>query len=63
MSKKRRGNKDDPEPQKKKKMDCFENDQNFEIEEIFARFPNLSGNIFSRLDDRSLVSCREVSKT
>ena len=63
MAKKRQGNKDDSKPQKKKKTDCFENDQNFAIEEIFARFPNLSQGIFDRLDDRSLVSCREVSKT
>ena len=63
MSMKRRGNKDDSKPQKKKKTDCFENDQNFKIEEIFARFPNVSENIFGRLDDKSLVSCRAVSKT
>ena len=63
MSKKRRGNKDDSKPQKMKKTDCFENDQIFPIEEIFGRFPNLSEDIFGRLDNRSLVSCREVSKT
>ena len=63
MSRKRlRGNKDDSKPQKMKKTDCFENDQIFPIEEIFARLPNLSENIFGRLDNRSLVSCREVSK-
>ena len=39
-----------------------ENDQ-ITIEEIFARFPNLSECIFTRLDDRSLASCREVNKT
>jgi len=63
MSKKRRGNKDDSKPQKMKKTDCFENHQIFPIEEIFARFPKLSEDIFGRLDNRSLVSCREVSKT
>ena len=64
MSRKRlRGNKDDSKPQKMKKTDCFENDQIFPIEEIFARLPNLSKNIFGRLDNRSLVSCREVRKT
>ena len=62
MSKKRRGNKDDSKPHKIKKTDCFENDQIFPIEEIFGRLPNLSENIFGRLDNRSLVSCREVSK-
>ena len=46
-----------------KKTDSFENDQIFPIEEIFAKLPHLSENIFGRLDDRSLVSCREVSKT
>ena len=61
--KRRRGNKDDSKPQKMKKTDFFENDQIFPIEEIFARLPNLSENIFGRLDNRSLVSCREVSKT
>ena len=63
MSKKRRGNKDDSKPHKIKKTDCFENDKIFPIEEIFGRLPNLSENIFGRLDNRSLVSCREVSKT
>ena len=63
MSKKRRGNKGNSKPQKKKKTDCFENDQIFPIEEIFSRLPNLSEDIFGRLDNRSLVSCREVSKT
>ena len=63
MSKKRRGNKDDSKPQKMKKTDCFENDQIFPIEEIFARFPNLSECVFGRLDDQSLASSREVSKT
>ena len=64
MAKKRQGNKDDSKPQKKKKMeiDCSKMDQ-ITIEEIFARFPNLGEGIFGRLDDRSLVSCREVSKT
>ena len=63
MSKKRRGNKDDSKPQKMKKTDCFENAQIFPIEEMFERLPNLSEDIFGRLDNRSLVSCREVSKT
>ena len=63
MSKKRRGNKNDLKPQKLKKMDCFENDKKFPIEEIFAILPNLNEDIFGRLDNRSLVSCREVSKT
>ena len=49
--------------QEMKKTDSFENDQIFPIEEIFAKLPHLSENIFGRLDDRSLVSCREVSKT
>ena len=72
MAKKRRGNKDDPKPQKKKKMeidypekmeiDCSKKDQ-IMIEEIFARFPDLTEVILGKLDDRSLVSCREVSKT
>ena len=64
MAKKRRGNKDDSKPQKKKKMEiiCSKN-EHITIEEVFARFPNLSEGIFGRLDDRSLVSCREVSKT
>ena len=64
MAKKRRGHKDDSKPQKKKKMkiDCSNSEQ-ITIEEVFARFPDLSEGIFGRLDDRSLVSCREVSKT
>ena len=43
MAKKRRGNKDDSKPQKKKKMetDCSKN-EHITIEEVFARFPNLS---------------------
>ena len=64
MAKKRRRNKDDSKPQKKKKMeiDCSKN-EHITIEEVFARFPNLSEVIFGRLDDRSLASCREVNKT
>ena len=80
MAKKRRGNKDDSKPHKKKKMeilpkpglaiahpspmpvDCSKKDQ-ITIEEIFARFPDLTEGILGRLDNRSLVSCREVSKT
>ena len=63
MAKKRKGNKDDSKGQKKKKMeiDCSKNDQ-IMIEEIFERFPTLSEGIFGRLDNRSLASCREVSK-
>ena len=41
---------------------CSENDQ-ITIQEIFARFPNLTEGIFGRLDDQSFASCREVSKT
>ena len=62
LNSKWRGNNDDSKPQEKKKIDCSENDQ-ITIEEIFARFPNLSECIFTRLDDRSLASCREVNKT
>ena len=63
MAKKRKGNKDDSKGQKKKKTenDCSKNDQ-IMIEEIFERFPTLSEGIFGRLDNRSLASCREVSK-
>ena len=63
MAKKRKGNKDDSKGQKKKKTenDCSKNDQ-IMIEEIFERFPTLSEGIFGRLDDRSLASCRRVSK-
>ena len=71
LNSKRRGNNyerltnnDDSKPQEKKKteIDRSENDQ-ITIEEIFARFPNLSECIFISLDDRSLASCREVNKT
>ena len=71
LNSKRRGNNyerltnnDDSKPQEKKKteIDRSENDQ-ITIEEIFARFPNLSERIFTRLDDRSLALCREVNKT
>ena len=64
MATKRRGNNADSKPQNKKKteIDRSENDQ-ITIEEIFARFPKLSECIFTRLDDRSLASCREVNKT
>ena len=64
MAKKRRGNKDNSKPQKKKKMEivCSENFE-ITIQEIFARFPNLTEGIFGRLDDQSFASCREVSKT
>ena len=49
MAKKRRGNKDDSKPQKKKKMeiDCSKEDQ-ITIEEMFVRFPNLGEGVFSR---------------
>ena len=61
---KRLTNNDDSKPQEKKKTEIVrsENDQ-ITIEEIFARFPDLSECIFIRLDDRSLASCREVNKT
>ena len=71
LNSKRRGNNyerltnnDDSKPQEKKKTEIVrsENDQ-ITIEEIFARFPDLSECIFIRLDDRSLASCREVNKT
>ena len=61
---KRLTNNDDSKPQEKKKteIDRSENNQ-ITIEEILARFSNVSECIFIRLDDRSLASCREVSKT
>ena len=71
LNSKRRGNNyelltnnDDSKPQEKKNTEIVrsENDQ-ITIEEIFARFPDLSECIFIRLDDRSLASCREVNKT
>ena len=32
------------------------------MEEVFLRFPHLSENIFNALDNKSLTSCKEVSK-
>ena len=57
-------NNDDSKPQEKKKTEIVRSEKDqITIEEIFARFPDLSECIFIRLDDRSLASCREVNKT
>ena len=47
MAKKRRGNKNDSKPQKKKKIEIDKNDQ-ITIEEMFARFPNLGEGVLAR---------------
>ena len=33
------------------------------MEEVILRFPHLSENIFSSLDNKSLADCKEVSKS
>ena len=44
------------------KKSKIQNSQEFTIETIFERFPNLSDDILKHLDEKSLTNCVEVNR-